>query len=302
MASPLSYEIREAVVTVCGKAFWYRDPLRSFFLSCGVPTSVYDRYADESKYKIARGVLADLDAMGDEGYLIQRRLVTELAKMRRPPDENVPDMDAAVSSLRRLKELALAQKLLVAKNKSEATTHAQEARAKQTAIIARAQKMDELRRTYYGLASATDDPQSRGYGLEDLLSELFQLNEIAYRPPYRAGSEQIDGHFAFKSFDYLVEARWRSSLPNQADLGAFKMKIDKKISSTRGLFVSISGFRPEVVEEFNRGVASNIVLMDGQDLALILEGHVSLVDALDMKIQKAAQEGIVYFPLGQRFG
>ena len=162
--------------------------------------------------------------------------------------------------------------------------------------------MDELRRTYYEMASATDDPQSRGYGLEDLLSELFQLNEIAYRTPYRTGSEQIDGHFAFRSFDYLVEARWRTALPNQADLGAFKMKIDKKISSTRGLFVSISGFRQEVVDDFNRGVASNIVLMDGQDIALILEGQVSLTDALDMKIQKAAQEGIVYFPLAQRFG
>jgi hypothetical protein len=41
--------------------------------------------------------------------------------------------------------------------------------------------------------------------------------------------------------------------------------------------------------------------MDGQELALILEGHVSLTDALDLKIQKAAQEGVIFFPLGQRF-
>jgi hypothetical protein len=41
--------------------------------------------------------------------------------------------------------------------------------------------------------------------------------------------------------------------------------------------------------------------MDGQDISLVLEGHISLVDALDLKIQKAAQEGIIYFPLAQRF-
>lgn len=53
--------------------------------------------------------------------------------------------------------------------------------------------------------------------------------------------------------------------------------------------------------EFTRGTTSNIILMDGQDVSLILEGHISLVDALDLKIQKAAQEGIIYFPLAQRF-
>lgn len=80
-----------------------------------------------------------------------------------------------------------------------------------------------------------------------------------------------------------------------------KTKVDKKITSTRGLFVSIPGFRAEVVLEFTRGVTSNIVLMDGMDLLLILEARVSLIDALEIKIQKAAQEGIILFPLAQSF-
>lgn len=61
------------------------------------------------------------------------------------------------------------------------------------------------------------------------------------------------------------------------------------------------GFRQEVVVEFTRGTTSNIVLFDGQDLALVLEGHVSLTDALTLKIEKAAQEGMIFLPLGQRF-
>jgi hypothetical protein len=69
---------------------------------------------------------------------------------------------------------------------------------------------------------------------------------------------------------YLVEARWRKGQPTEADLAALKTKVDKKITSTRGLFVSILGFRQEVVLEFTRGVTSNIVLMDGMDLLLIL--------------------------------
>ncbi len=301
MSNRLPFEIREAVVSVCGKCFWLKDPFRAFMLSCGVPVELYDRFAEESKYKIARHILSELDGLDDEGYQIQRRVVTELAKLRKVPDDNVPDRDAALTALRWLKELALNHKMIALKSKVEQQNRAEEARRRQAALVARANKMEQLRTTYASIASATEDPQSRGYGLEDLLAELFAVHEITYRPPYRTGTEQIDGSFSFKGFDYLVEARWRKGQPTEADLATLKTKVDKKITSTRGLFVSIPGFRPEVVLEFTRGVTSNIVLMDGVDLLLILEGRVSLIDALDIKIQKAAQEGIILFPLAESF-
>jgi hypothetical protein len=301
MSTRLPFEIREAVVSVCGKCFWLKDPFRAFMLAAGVPAELYDRYAEESKYKIARHILSELDAMDDEGYQIQRRIVTELAKLRKVPDDNVPDREAALDALRWLKELAINHKMIALKTDVDQRNRAEEARQRQAALMARADKMEQLRKSYIDIASATDDPQSRGYSLEDLLSELFAVHEITYRPPYKTSTEQIDGSFSFKGFDYLVEARWRKGPPTEADLAALKTKVDKKITSTRGLFVSIAGFRPEVVLEFTRGVTSNMVLMDGVDLSLILEGRVSLTDALDMKIQKAAQEGIILFPLAQSF-
>lgn len=39
--------------------------------------------------------------------------------------------------------------------------------------------------------------------------------------------------------------------------------------------------------------------MDGQDLALILEGRVSLIEALQIKLDKAAQQGVIFYPLAQ---
>lgn len=285
---------------MCGKCFWYRDPFRDFLLSCTVPADLYDRFSEGSKFKIARHVLGELDQLGEEGYLIQRRIVTALCKLRKIPDEKVPDMDAAVKALRWLKERALEHKLIALKEKKDTDTRAEEAQRRQAGLAARAKKMEELRTTFGVMVQATDDPQERGFGLEDLLAELFGLHEIAYRPPYRTPTEQIDGHFAFKGFDYLVEARWRKMPPSEADLAALRTKVDKKIASTRGLFVSIVGFRPEVVAEFTKGISASIVLMDGSDLTLILEGHISLVDALDYKTQKAAQEGIIYFPIVSR--
>jgi hypothetical protein len=73
---------------------------------------MYDRYADESKYKIARHILSDLDTMGEEGILIQRRIVTALCKLRKIPDDSVTDKDSALDALRWLKKLAIEQKWL----------------------------------------------------------------------------------------------------------------------------------------------------------------------------------------------
>ncbi|MBC7345116.1 MAG: hypothetical protein H5U03_06845 [Clostridia bacterium] len=99
MNTRLPFEIREAVVQVCGKAFWLKDPFRTFLLSCGVPAEMYDRFADESKYKIIRHVLAELDALREQGFLVQRRIVTELCKLRNVPDESVPDRNAALAKV-----------------------------------------------------------------------------------------------------------------------------------------------------------------------------------------------------------
>ena len=68
-----------------------------------------------------------------------------------------------------------------------------------------------------------------------------------------------------------------------------------KIESTRGLFLSVPGFRDEVVTE--AVTLSNLILMDGQELALILEGRVSLVEGLQIKLDNAAQKGLLYYSL-----
>ena len=71
----------------------------------------------------------------------------------------------------------------------------------------------------------------------------------------------------------------------------------RKIDSTRGLFVSVAGFRSEVLDEASDLL--DLILIDGQDLALILEGRISLIEALQLKLDKAAQQGLIFYPLAQ---
>ncbi len=301
MPSGLPFEIHQAVVNVCGRCFWLKDPLRAFLLRCGVPAKIYDRFAEEPKFKIARHVLAELEGMGDDGITIQRRIVTELARLRKVPDDTVPNRSDALDALREFKELCSAHGMSVAEEQARTNTRTVDAKHRQAALEERAKKMGELRARYMEMVTSSEDPQGRGYALEDLLADLFAINEMTYRRAYKLGTEQIDGHFAYKGFDYLVEARWRKTQPVETDLNGLKAKADKKITSTRGLFLSIAGFRREVVDGFAKGTASNLILMDGADLALILEGRISLTDALELKVQKAAQEGVIFYALSGQF-
>src|SRR5262249_49929049 len=100
-------EVKNALIEVCGRSFWYKQPLLDMFARAGIPEDMYLKYEHEPKFKLARLLVGDLEQIGDEGYLLQRRLVTELSKLRNLPDREVPDRDAGLDALRRLKKAAL---------------------------------------------------------------------------------------------------------------------------------------------------------------------------------------------------
>jgi hypothetical protein len=294
----LPFDVKRALIEVCGRAFWYKHLLFDVFTRAGIPEQMFLRYQAEPKFTIARQLLADLERLGDDGFLLQRRLVTELSRFRTLPDDAVPDVDCALDALRALKELVTQHDLTVEDERQREQRAAARGRAETERVTQRQQRLTELSRQFAEMLSA-GDYQGRGYGLEDLVEELFELFHIRYRKPYRTATEQIDGAFHFNGFDYLVETRWRKDQATLDDLLAFKGKVDRKIESTRGLFISISGFRGEVDEHLRQAPSANLILMDGYDLTLILEGRIQLTDALQVKADKAFQEGRLLFPLAE---
>lgn len=93
-----------------------------------------------------------------------------------------------------------------------------------------------------------------------------------------------------------MEDRWRKLTPTKGDLLEFRGKVEGKLGGTRGVFISVAGFRAEVIDDWEKR-ANLIIFVDGRDLMTILEGSVSLIDALDHKIAKASQVGIPFAPL-----
>lgn len=219
--------------------------------------------------------------------------MTALCQLRKIPDSQVADRGAAADVLRQLKNLALQHNLAVKEEARVVADKAAQAREHLQIIQDRAARLEKLKQTFF-TAAMNPDRQAARYTLQDLLQELFHLFEIEYRKSFRNpnNTQEIDGHFCFQSFDYLVEVKWRKDQPTESEIGAFKHKVDGKLQGTRGLFVSVPGFRKEVVEKFDeRG--SSIILMDGADLTHLLEGRVDLRDGLRTKIEAAGQRGVV---------
>lgn len=291
----LPYEIKDQIIQCFGRSFHFKDTVESFLRSAGVSRELATKYRDEAKFVWARKLLNDLEE-SEEGRIIQRKILTELCKLRNVPDE-VPDRDAGLDALRKLKNLANKNQIEYEEIKKDSTSRAESLKSKTKVIEERNNKLTDLRNSFFaGITSS--DRQRSGYEFEDILKELFALSEIEYKKSYKTETQQIDGHFKFDGFNYLLEAKWRKDQPNEAEIGGFQRKVNTKLDATRGLFISVNGFRDEVITEFN-GQGANVILMSGEDIMHILEGRIDLRDALQIKIEKASQYGIVYCKIFQ---
>lgn len=293
---PLPFEIIDALIQCFGRSFHFKDNVETFFISCGVNRSLAQKYRNEPKFVWARKLLSELNETED-GRNVLQRILTDICTLNKLPDTEVPDPDAGLQALRRVKKLAYENDLLAKKSRTEGEKRKSVLHQKVKIIEERVRKLKDVNEKFKD-AIKNPNRQQAGYSLEDLIKELFAIFEIDYRKSYRTSTstQQIDGHFSFKGFNYLVEARWRQDQPTEIEIGGFKHKVDVKLRSTRGIFVSINGFRSEVINQFT-SIGSNIIFFSGEDLAFILEGRIDLHDALIKKIEKASQEGEVYVSL-----
>lgn len=293
--TPIPYDVIDALIQCFGRCFHYKDKMELFLVSSGVNQSLVQRDKPEYKFVWARKLLSDLN-QNEEGILTIRRLITEFAKLKNLPDPDVQDRDSGLDALRHLKKLALENKLITEEVKQQAKSRASEARKTEEAAVQRAQTLKALSDDFTKVCIMGKERQKAGYCLERILKELFLLSEIEYHGAYKTETEQIDGYFALNGFSYLVEAKCTAGQPVKKDILAFEGLAKERLQSTRGLFVSVNGFRSEVIQELT-GSGTSILLMDGGDLTCLLEGRIGLKEALELKIDHAARTGSVYLSL-----
>ena len=111
--------------------------------------------------------------------------------------------------------------------------------------------------------------------------------------PFKVNGEQIDGAVKYDGEHYLIEAKWQDKVASNEPVYQFVGKVEGKMYG-RGLFVSINGFSDHVVTSVVAGKAIKTIFVDGEDLVLVLEGHLSFTQMLDRKVKAAQTKGLIY--------
>ena len=146
-----------------------------------------------------------------------------------------------------------------------------------------------------------DDPQSRGYLLQDLLNRLFVIHGIPVVRSFQrnAGAEQIDGAFELDGWHYIVECRWRARLANIRELDGLYGQIGRSGKQTMGLFLSINGWSENVVPAMKQNPDKCIILMEGYDLRTVLANTIDLRRLLKAKVRALNLDADPYFPVSK---
>lgn len=298
MAKKLSFESKEKMVELTGACFWYWGGLYSFLDSCNVPRAMQRKYPREAynKYSFMRALLGDLDQAGNIELI--NSIASGFFRLKGPIDRDNLDEKKAKKLLEEFRSV-------VGDDPIEAEIQKRERdRAKvvrEQSIANRreqAEILEEINREFLSLVSASEvTPQQRGFKLEQLFFQLLHLSDIEHTKPYRTqGREQIDGHFRYEKFDYLVEAKWTQDPAKQPELSVFDGKIRGKAQSTRGFFVSANGFDDTAVQKYS-GDSPRIILMTGEDLALVLCGRIHFADVMKAKVDSIVRRGVILFPV-----
>ena len=284
--------LREALTCV----YWYKSDLRSFLQNTISDPAILARVNwEDYKRNIVATVVDYLarDQATYQGDLL--RLMSEVVSIRDFSHlEKLEDGKAKAQSAKRavaaLDRLTKEHRDLEEEQKqAEARRQAKHEELLRTKGVK--DKLDNLQKEFFALLP--ERPQKRGYRLEKLLRELFELFDLDPKASFRLVGEQIDGAFTFEGIDYLLEAKWQDELVSIQDLDAFSGKLTRKLENTLGLFLSINGFSEDGVRAHSTG-RRLMLLMDGSDLMAVLEGRIDLVQLLLRKRRTAAQTGNIY--------
>ena len=293
----INYSVKAKMVELAGACFWYWNSFHGFLESSGVPRSLYNRYPRESynKYDVMRNVLSVLEEKDDTETI--NALVSNFYRLTNAVDRDNRDNQQAKRLLQEFRDTVGNDPIDVAIQQKEQERARENYRDSVETRQTKERRLAELNSRFRDLATAArHTAQERGFELERLFFDLLHFAEFEYTKPYRTpDGEQVDGHFKYEKFDYLVEVKWTANPTQQKDLSVFDGKIRGKAQSTRGFFLAANGFDSNAVDKFS-GDAPRIVLMTGEDLAIVLDGTLPFFDAMKAKVDAIVRYGNINFP------
>jgi hypothetical protein len=292
--------LKEALCSI----YWYKSDLKSFLRHTFSNHAIlgktdWDTYKRQIVSDIVDALLADETRNSDD----LERLFQEVCKFQ--SFRHLEQLEDGKKKARIAKESVDALRKLVTthdqvsndeKKIEERRKKAAEKLAQSAAVIA---KLEEMKQRFMGMLTQSD-AQKRGFELERLMYDLFQLFDLDPKASFRNLGEQIDGAFHLEATDFLFEGKWQKEPIGTQDLDGFAAKVNRKLDNTLGLFFSLNGFSPTAVAAHSTG-RPVVLLMTGEDLMAVLEGRIDFVSLLLRKRRHAALTGQILLPIHEIF-
>jgi hypothetical protein len=297
MAKRLSPAATVALKEALCAVYWYKADLRSFLQQCLANAAVLSSLNwDNYKRQIVSDLVDYLTKNQDKHVGDLTRLCHEVCVVT--TFGHLEQLDGGSEKAERARKAIVQLKRLVEphdqmrKEQDDLVERQKRAAEKLRANAAVRLKLEDVKRRYMALVMSTN-LQGRGFELEKVMYDLFELFDLDPKASFRNTGEQIDGAFSLEGTDYLFEAKWQQEPVNAASLDSFAAKVRRKLENTLGVFLSINSFSPDGVDAHSSG-GTVVILMDGADLMAVLEERIDFVSLLLRKKRHAAQTGKIY--------
>ena len=289
-------DVKAAMKTCIMSIFWPRQGILSFFTNHDCTRQELIAIAGFKESGLTRGAMIDdvferLDARMDNGIGPYRAMLHSLVDW----DHFDPFYFDKLKKLDRgaAKESIDALRRLHSRRDSKIKQQSKIRKAARDKQQDPKKNLQELRDEFLNLHSGSLKPQTRGYALEKILTELAKNESLETTESFRVCGEQIDGAIKYDGEHYLVEAKWQNVSSTNESVYQFAGKIEGKMYG-RGLLFSVHGFSGHVIDAIVRGKAIKTIFIDGEDIVLVLEGHVSFREMIDAKVKAAQTKGWIY--------
>lgn len=300
MSSQFPKDVLDTIRTCILSIFWPKKDIISFFENNGCSESDFKGikdYREHSRSQIVDIVFNNLNRRNEVALGPYRRMLKSLIEWSHfDPfyfnDLKKLDINNAKSNITLLKQLQEVRDYQIKKqrekrkekeeilNKSEVTLQ----RLKELLINLHAKKDKD---------GQTINNQKRGYEFENFLRQLISYEGLGPSSAIKIKGEQIDGYLKYDGENYIFEAKWQNQQTSSDALYHFAHKIDGKLYG-RGIFISYNGFSEDSLYSLTQGKPLKLILIDGQDLTLVVEGLITFKDLLNKKIKAAQTMGKIY--------
>ena len=114
--------------------------------------------------------------------------------------------------------------------------------------------------------------QQRGQRLNEFVAELLRCWGLGRVEANVRSIGEIDVAFAIDDTRFILEAKWEQAPVSFDPIAKLSRRITQRLTGTRGVFLSMSGYTAGAIGDMLRGQQPDILLLDRSHLEAMLSG------------------------------